>query len=90
MVIFNYIVLILSIKKHKPMYTTWFVISIIINTSMSYPISIGRYFSCVIPAFMFLADYCEKKSKANMFFTVIFAVLFGIFFTEYLNWKHIM
>ena len=89
-VIFMYVVLIKGVSKHKPMYSIFLLTYIILNTSLTIPLSLGRYFTCAVPAFIFLADWCEKKQSRYIPFIVGFSMLFGLIFVEYLTWKHIM
>lgn len=79
-----------GVRRNKSMYTTYMVVYLVMNTSITWPISIARYMLCAIPMFIFLADFSERHKKAHLWITVIFAVLFGIYMTGYLFSKQIM
>ena len=89
-VIFMYIILGLGVLKNRTMYSSWLLIYIIINTSISWPLSLGRYFSCALPAFIFLASWCEKKQKLYLPLLVGFSVFFTIFLVAFIQNKQIM
>ncbi len=88
--IFSYIVLLRSATKHKTMYVTWLFVSIIVNTSMTWPLSFCRYIACAFPLYIFMADECENKPKLKLGLIVCFCMLFGIYLTGYLMTKQIM
>ncbi len=84
-----YIILGLSVKKHITMYSVWLLINIIFNTSISWPLSVCRYFCCAIPLFIFLADYLKKRNELLIVYVLISLLLLGIFFTAYLSGSYI-
>ena len=88
--VFMYALLCKDVRKNRTMYSAWLLICIIINTSISWPLSIGRYMICAIPAFIILAKICEKKSKFYMPIVVFFTITFTIFYVGYLSGKLIM
>lgn len=77
-------------RRHRSMYITHMVVYLVMNTSITWPISIARYMLCAIPMFIILADFSERHKKAHLWITVIFAVMFGIYMTGYLFSKQIM
>lgn len=89
-VVVMYYLLVRCVKKNRTMYTSWFLIYILINTSMSWPLSIGRYFTCALPAFIFMAKSCEHNNKKFIFLVIIFSILFAIFLMAYLTNKYVM
>ena len=90
-VLFMYILLITNINKQRSMYSIWFFVYILINTSSTWPLSISRYFICALPAYIFLANYLQKKKKIYYIFTlVIFSILFTLFFIAYLIGRQVM
>ena len=88
--IFSFIVLILNVKKNKTMYSIWLLINIIINTSISWPLSFCRYISCAIPFFIFIAAYLKKHYYLYITYIIISSMLFVIYFTMYLKGSSIM
>lgn len=85
-----YALLIYGIRRHRTIYSVWFFVYLIINTSMSWPLSLCRYLSCAVSAYLVLADICERNKKADTAVTIGFAVLFGIYLTAYLMGKQLM
>ena len=85
-----YAFLVAGLKKSRTMLSVWLVIYVIVNTSISWPLSLCRYLSCAVPAFITLGDGCAKNRKLDLAVTISFAVLMGIYFTGYLTGKQIM
>ena len=85
-----YAVLLKGLTKHKTMYICWLVIYIIINTTMSWPLSFCRYIACGVPLYIIIADECEKNKKLGMATMISWSILFGVYFTGYLMTKQIM
>lgn len=86
----SYILLLWGATKHKTMYITWFAISLIVNSTMSWPLSFCRYMSTVVPLYMILAEECEKHEKLRLGLLMSFSILFGVYFTGYLLSRQIM
>ena len=81
---FSYIVLLFGIRRHRTMYSIWFLVNIIVNTSMSWPLSICRYFTCTIPLFIYIAYYLKNRQKLYIGYIVVNAILYTIYFIAYL------
>lgn len=83
-VITAYIVLLFNVKKSRALYSAWLLINIVVNTSMSWPLSVTRYLLCAIPLYIFIADNLKKHQRLYQFFIILNAILLGIYFTAYL------
>jgi len=83
-------ILIVGLKKHRSMYTVWLLVYIIINTSISWPMSIARYLSCAVPAFMILADLIDDKEHVYTGTVVVSSMLFAIYLAGYILGRQIM
>ena len=81
----SYFVLTRICKKYRSMYTVWLIAYIICNTSMSWPLSIARYFCCAIPLFIYAGDVCTKKEKLYPYAISVLSILLGIFYTGFFN-----
>lgn len=81
---------IYAIPRHKSMYATWILVYVIVNTTMSWPISLPRYLICAVPIYIILGEICEKHKKVDTILTVTFGILFGIYLTAYLLYKNVM
>lgn len=82
--------LFLGIRRNRNMYSAFLVIYIIINTGFEWPISIARYMTCAVPAFLFLADFSERHKWSESIITVSMAVGLGVYLAGYLCWKQIL
>lgn len=85
-----YGIMLSGIKKTRNVYLTWLFVYVIINTTMSWPLSLGRYLSCAVPAFMILGDACDKNKKLNFALMMGFGILMGIYYVGYMTGKQIM
>ena len=79
-----------GIRKHKSMYTAYLVVYLILNTSFDWVISVPRYMTCAIPAFLFLSDFSERHKWTEPIITASMAIGLGIYLTGYLCWKQIL
>lgn len=82
--------MVLGLKKHRSMYTVWLWIYIVVNTSISWPISLPRYLSCAIPAFIILADILDDKEHAYTFTVSISSILFAVYLAGYLIGRQVV
>lgn len=76
--------------RHRSMYTLYLFAYLLLNYSVSWLLSGGRYMSCAIPLFLLLADMAENRKVLKIFLIAGSAVLFGIYMTGYLFGMHIM
>ncbi len=89
-IVFVVSLLVYGIRKTRSMYTSFLAVYIIINMGMSWPLSIGRYITCAIPAFMILAEFSERHKWTEQIITAAMAIAFGVFFTAYFMARQIM
>ncbi len=89
-VIMMLITMLYGARRHKSMYITHMVVYLVMNTSITWPISIARYMLCALPMFIVLADFTERHKKAHIPIVVVSAIFFGIYMTGYLFSKQIM
>ena len=74
--------LIWAWKKFRSMYTLYGFVYLILNYSLSWLLSAGRYLSCALPFFLFAAALTEGKPKR----TVGIAAVMGAGFVVNLTW----
>ena len=86
----TYAVMLLGIRRNRTMYSVWLLVYALVNTSMSWPLSLGRYFSAALPTFIILGDVCSRNRKLRAAFLIGFPILFGIYMTGYIMQKQIM
>ncbi len=84
-IIFGIVMIIYGMRRNRSMYSAYFLAYFILNTSVKYPISGCRYMTCMIPMFMFLADFTTRHDRADAWITVTFSILFGIYLIAYFN-----
>ena len=84
------LLLLRSWRKHRSMYTLYAFVYLILNYCLSWLLSAGRYLSCDLPCFYFLAAGLEGKPKRTVALGVLMAVLQGWFLFRYLSWGQVM
>ncbi len=89
-IIFAASLLIYGIRRTRNLYTSFLVVYMIINMSMAWPLSIARYMTCAIPAFMILSEFSERHKWTEQIITATMAIAFGVFFTVYFMGRHIL
>ena len=86
----SYVILLWGATRHKTMYIVWFAVCLIVNSTMSWPLSFCRYMSTVVPLYIILADACEKHEKLRLGLLISWSILFGVYCTGYLLSREIM
>lgn len=89
-IIFVISTLLYGIRRNRSMYSAFLAVYIIINTGFDWPISVARYMTCAIPAFLFLSDFSERHKWTEPIITALMAIGLGIYLTGYLCWKQIL
>lgn len=89
-ILFAAILLIYGIRRTRNLYTSFLVVYMIINMSMGWPLSIARYMTCAIPAFMILSDFSERHKWTEQLITATMAIAFGVFFTAYFMSRQVL
>lgn len=79
-----------GLRTTRSMYTAFLVAYLIFNTSVSWPISLPRYITCAVPAFIILSDFSERHKWTEHIITPVMAIAMGIFFTAYFMSKQIL
>jgi len=65
-----------SLKRHNASHLVYAMGYVFVSFSLSWLLSGGRYASALVPAFIFLADYVERKPHRRLIVPVIFILLF--------------
>lgn len=76
--------------KHRSMFTLYAFVCLFFNYSLSSLLSAGRYLSCAIPFFLFIACLTEKRPKLTAAVSVVMSMLFTLALTIYLTGGQIM
>ncbi len=82
--------IIYGMRRNRNMYTAFLLVYFIINTGIDWVISLPRYMTCAIPAFLFLSDFSERHKWSEPLITAFMAIGFGIYLVAYLTWKQIL
>lgn len=77
--------LVLCWRRFPSMYTLYGFVYLILNYSLSWLLSGGRYLSCGVPFFLFAAALTEKRPSLEKGVTAGMAVLMGIYLFAWLN-----
>ena len=79
-IIISYLVLVLNVRNRITMYSVWLLVNIIVNTSISWPLSICRYLTCAIPLYIFIANYLKIHRNMYIIYIIINVVLHCLLF----------
>lgn len=90
MTILVYVITVAGMRFQRGMYTAWSIIYLIVCLSISWPISLGRYISCIVPMYFTLGFYCDKNKKLEYAVLLSFTIFFGIYMSMYLKGGQIM
>lgn len=88
--ILTIVLLFVGLKRHHLKYTALLFVYTLINYSVTFLISGGRYMSCAFPLFIILAELLDKHPKVYLLLVSLSSMLMMIYLTGYFNWKQIM
>lgn len=77
--------LVLCWRRFPSMYTLYGFVYLILNYSLSWLLSAGRYLSCGVPFFLFAAALTEKRPSLEKGVTAGMAALMGVYLFAWLN-----
>ena len=83
------LVLIYGLRKHKPQYTSFLLLYLIMNYMASWLLSAGRYMTVAIPFYFILAEFLDKKPKLWTGVVVLFSMLFTCYMWAFLCWRQV-
>lgn len=72
-------------RRFPSMYTLYAFFYLMLNYSLSWLLSGGRYLSCGVPFFLFAAAVTEKRPSLEKGLTAAMAALMGIYLFAWLN-----
>lgn len=84
------VLLFYGLRRHPLKYTAFLFVYTIINYSVTFLISGGRYMSCAFPLFIILGEILDKHPKLYNMVVAVSSVFFAIYMAGYLSWKQIM
>lgn len=84
------ILLFYGMKRHPLKYTAFLFVYTMINYSVTYLISGGRYMSCAFPLFIILGELLDRHPKIYQWVITLSAMAMAMYLTGYFGWKQIM
>ena len=79
-----------SWRRHRAMYPLYAFVYLILNYSLSWLLSAGRYLACGLPFFLFAADWLEERPVLTALLTGGMFLLQGVFCFRYFCWGQVM
>lgn len=79
-----------AVWRHPLKYTAFLIVYLLVNYSVTFLISGGRYLACALPLFIIGGEFFEKHPVLYRGVVCVSAVLMGIYMTGYLTWKQVM
>lgn len=77
-------------KRHPLKYTAYLFVYTMINYSVTWLISGGRYMLCALPMFVIAGEFVHRRPKVYPWLVAISAVLMTIYMSGYFAWKQVM
>lgn len=81
----SFVLLVLCWRRFPSMFTLYAFFYLILNYSLSWLLSGGRYLSCDVPFFLFAAALTEKRPSLEKGVTAGMAALMGVYLFAWLN-----
>jgi len=77
-------------RRHRSTYVLYAFVCLILNYCLSWLLSAGRYLSCDLPCFFFLAEDLEGRPKATAALGIGMGLLQAFFLYRYFCWGQVM
>lgn len=84
------VLLFYGLRRHPLKYTAFLLVYTLVNYSVTFLISGGRYMSCAFPLFVILGEILDRHPKVYYIVVAVFSMLFAVYMTGYFSWKQIM
>lgn len=82
--------LIYGLKRHPLKYTAFLLVYTLINYSVTFLISGGRYMNCAFPIFMIGGEILDRHPKWFPWVVALSTMIMTIYMVGYFQWKQIM
>jgi len=89
-ILFVLAMMIYGLRRNRSMYSAFLIVYFMINMGVDWIISTPRYMACAVPAFLFLADFSERRKWTEPFITATMAVGLGLYLVAYLSNKQVL
>ncbi len=84
------ILLFYGIRRHPLKYTAFLFVYTMINYSVTFLISGGRYMSCAFPMFIILGELFDRHPRAYQAAVATSSMLLAVYMAGFMSWKQIM
>lgn len=84
------LLLIYGMPRHPLKYTAYLLVYTLVNYSVTFLISGGRYMTCAFPLFIIAGEFFERHPKIYQWVIAASAMLMAMYITGYFEWKQIM
>lgn len=85
-----FILLFYGLRRHYQKYTAYLFVYTLINFSVTWLISGGRYMLLAIPMYIIGGEILDRHKKVYPWVIMLSALLMGMYLTGYIQWKQIM
>ena len=82
--------LIYALRCHPLKYTAYLFVYTMVNYSVTFLISGGRYMLCAFPMFIIMGEILDRHPKIYNFVVIFSSILCGIYMAGFLSWKQIL
>ncbi len=88
--IFTIVLLFYGLRRHSLKYTAFLFVYTLVNYSVTFLISGGRYMSCAFPLFIILGEFSNRHKKYYPWIIAFSSMLFIVYLAGFISWKQIM
>ena len=84
------LLLLYSIRRHPLRYSAFLFVYTIVNYSVTFLISGGRYMACALTLFLFLAEWAVGRKILYYMVLIIFVCLMGFYFHGFMSGQQVL
>ena len=88
--VFSVALLIYALRCHPLKYTAYLFVYSMVNYSVTFLISGGRYMLCAFPMFIIMGEILDRHPKIYNLVVIFSSILCGIYMAGFLSWKQIL
>ena len=79
-----------GLKSSRTSYAAYLLVYLLLNYSVTWLLSGGRYLSCALPMFLFAGCWAKKHKAGGFIVFSLSLALFILYLTGHIGWKEIM
>ena len=84
------LLLLYSLRRHPLRYSAFLFVYTIVNYSVTFLISGGRYMACALTAFLFLAEWTTGRKTLYYIILFLFVCLIGVYFHGFMSGQQVL